>query len=248
MCEIYGDFAAVYDRLMYDVDYSKWADYLENIFSAQGLKPSLVLDLGCGTGSLCIELAGRGYEMIGVDSSAEMLDCARTKAEGAGRDVLLLNQDMREFELYGTVDVVLCMMDSINYLLEKRDVLKVFKLVRNYLNPGGIFIFDLNSAYKLETILGNNVFYDVGDETTYIWQNTYDKRSRKAEFDLTFFVRDGEQYRRYDEIHYERAYAADEIKGLLEKAGMHLLNQYDELSFVPPGGKSERIFFVAVKE
>jgi hypothetical protein len=148
---------------------------------------------------------------------------------------------MRVLAVFGVIPLAVAAVFAVCLAFAPRR----FRMTLVMLAAGALSV---TAIWKLETILGNNVFYDVGDETTYIWQNTYDKRSRKAEFDLTFFVRDDEQYRRYDEIHYERAYAADEIKGLLEKAGMHLLNQYDELSFVPPGGKSERIFFVAVKE
>jgi 2-polyprenyl-3-methyl-5-hydroxy-6-metoxy-1,4-benzoquinol methylase len=143
---------------MKDIDYSQWADYIEQIFRRNGVSPSLAADLGCGTGSFCMEMAKRGYEMIGIDLSAEMLSCARQKALEAGADILYLNQDMTEFELYGTVDAITCLMDSVNYVTYKSDLKRLFRLVNNYLNPGGLFVFDINSPYKIENILGTNVF------------------------------------------------------------------------------------------
>lgn len=244
---MYKNFAYVYDKLMYDVDYAAWADYIEEIFKKQGLKPELILDLGCGTGSLCMEMAKRGYDMIGIDLSEDMLSCARDKSSAAGLDILYLNQDMTEFELYGTVDAILCLMDSINYVTSKKDVKKVFKLVKNYLNPGGLFIFDINTEYKLENILGNNVFYDVGEDITYIWQNRYDRKSATCEFDLTFFVREEDTYRRYEELHLERAYPVEEIKRLIKESGLVLEGIYNDLSFKHRTAKSQRVFFLCRK-
>jgi len=247
---MYEGFAEIYDRLMYDVDYSSWADYLESIFHAYGCKPSLVLDLGCGTGKLCMEMAGRDYEMIGVDISVDMLSRAREEAEKRKLDILFLNQDMTDFELYGTVDAVFCMMDSINYVTRKKDLLRMFKLVKNYLNPQGIFIFDINTPYKLKNILGNNVFYEIDNDVAYIWQNSYNNRSRLCRFELTFFVRDENEdtYRRFDEVHYEKAYGIDELEDLIRQAGLEPVAVYDNLSFNAPNEKSERVFFVCINK
>jgi len=232
---------------MCDVDYSQWADYIEEIFKANNVKPVLVLDLGCGTGSFCTEMVKRGYDMIGVDLSLDMLSIASAKAQENGFNILYINQDMTEFELYGTVDAVVCLMDSINYITKKRDLRKLFKHVENYLNPGGLFIFDINSCYKIENVLADNVFYSVDDEITYIWENRYDKQKKLCTFDLTFFVREGDFYKRYDEIHYERAYSVNELKILIEDSNMEVISIYDGLSFLEPHKKSERIFFVCKK-
>ncbi|MGI6777811.1 MAG: class I SAM-dependent DNA methyltransferase [Acetivibrionales bacterium] len=245
---MYEGFAYIYDRLTRDIDYCRWADYIEEIFRINSQHPKLVLDMGCGTGTFCIEMAYRGYDMIGIDSSLDMLNCARQKTEKAGFDILYINQDMTGFELYGTVDAIVCLLDSFNYITRKSDLKKMLKLVRNYLNPDGLFIFDVNSLYKIRDILGNNVFFSVEDDITYIWDNKYKNDNSICEFDLTFFVKDGSNlYRRYDEIHRERAYSVEELTVLIGQSGMQLLNVYDDLSFLPPNDKSERIFFVCRK-
>jgi 2-polyprenyl-3-methyl-5-hydroxy-6-metoxy-1,4-benzoquinol methylase len=241
---MYTNFAYIYDQLMYDVNYKQWADYLERIFKRYSLDPHLVLDLGCGTGNLCVEMAQRGYEMIGVDLSEDMLSCAREKAGQTGSDILFLNQDMTDFELYGTVDAIVCLMDSLNYVTRKQDVQRLFKLVQNYLNPEGLFIFDINSSYKLKEVLGNNVFYEIGDEITYIWQNSYEERKKLCTFDLTFFIRKGSSYSRYDEVHHERAYSADELLQMAKKAGLEQLGIFHEFTCQNPDETSQRIFFV----
>ena len=229
---------------MYDIDYSKWADYIEEIFKINNHKPSLILDLGCGTGNFCIEMAKRGYEMIGVDMSQEMLSCAKLKSEEQGLNILYLNQDMTNFELYGTVDTIVCLLDSLNYILYKKDIKRMFKLVKNYLNPEGLFIFDVNTPYKFENVFGENVFYDISDEATYIWQNYYNRKSKVCEFELTFFVKDSKAYKKYDEVHYERSYNKSELKELVNASGLSLLNIYDDLKLSSPSKKSQRNFFV----
>ncbi|HOQ07712.1 MAG TPA: methyltransferase domain-containing protein [Clostridiales bacterium] len=247
MSAVYADFAFYYDRLMGDVDYSGWADYVTDIFRRHGLEPELAADLGCGTGSFCLEMAKRGFDMIGIDVSAEMLSIAKQKAVDANVDVLFLNQDMTSFELYGTVDAITCLVDSINYVTYKNDLKRMFRLVNNYLNPGGLFVFDINSPYKFENILSSNVFCETSDDVSYIWQNAYDRRSRLCRFDLTFFVKEGKLYRRFDETHYERNYDTGELERMLLDTGMTVLGIYDAFRFRKPGPKAERIFFVCRK-
>ena len=242
---MYKDFAFIYDFFTYDVNYKKWASYIEKIFKRYKLCPQLVLDLGCGTGSLTIEMWKKGYELIGIDLSQEMLNCANQKALEMDADILFLNQDMKSFELYGTVDAVICSMDSINYITKESDLLKVFKLVNNYLNPKGLFVFDINSFYKLSEVLSDNVFYEIGEEASYIWQNSFDKDKNICTFDLTFFIKENELYRRYDEIHKQRAYTKEQIIKLLEEAGLMFIDCFSELSFDNSDEKSERIFFIA---
>lgn len=246
---MYQDFAEVYDRLTQDIGYEKWADFLESAFLKFGEKPKLVLELGCGTGSLAIEMAKRGYDMIGLDLSVDMLSKAMEKSRDQGLDILFVNQNMRNFELYGTVDAVICMLDSINYITDKPDLKRVFELVHLYLNPGGLFIFDINSEYKLSQLLGQNVFYELADDICWIWHNTYDPSDRLATFELTFFARtQNGLYRRFEETHVERAYSDAEITEALGKANLALAGRFGDLSFNPPAPEEERIFYVARKE
>lgn len=244
---IYSNFAFYYDRLMKEVDYGKWADYIEELFKRNNLEPSMILDLGCGTGSFCTVMAERGYDMIGIDLSPEMLSCAKTKALEKKLDILYLNQDIAFFELYGTVDAIVCLMDSLNYITYKNDIKRVFNLVNNYLNPGGLFIFDLNSRYKLERILGDNVFYSNDNDVAYIWQNSFDKTKSISRFDLTFFVENGHVYKRFDEEHYERAYDEEEMRKMVRTSGLELCSVYHEFDFKAPLKSAERIFFICKK-
>lgn len=243
---MYNKFAYLYDELINDVDYGQWAEYYFKIFRRYGLSPTLGLDLGCGTGNMTLELSARGIDMTGVDASEDMLSVARRKSDN--EDILFLNQDMTSFELYGTVDFAVSSLDCINYITDKRELVKVFRLVNNYLNPGGLFIFDINTQHKLENVLGNNIFILENDKCFCSWQNEYDRRRKICDFYLTFFCKKGEGYSRFDEVHSERAYSIEEITLLLEKAGMKLLRVYDNLSFDSPESKSERVFFVAQEQ
>ncbi|NMB97563.1 MAG: class I SAM-dependent methyltransferase [Clostridiaceae bacterium] len=235
---------------MYDINYPAWADYIEKIFEKNNIKPKIIADLGCGTGSFCIEMCKRGYDMIGVDISEDMLSCALTKARKMDlpdEKLLLLNQDMTEFEFYGTVDAIVSLMDSVNYITNIKKLRKMFKLVWNYLNDNGLFIFDINSIYKFENILHKNTFHYIDDDITYIWQNNYKRKNKTCQFDITFFVKEEELFRRFDEIHYERAYSINELTSLASECSLEVINIYDFLTFNKPNSKSERIFFVLRK-
>ena len=242
---MYSGFAHVYDKLMADVPYDKWADYYHRIFDRFGCKTGLGLDLGCGTGSMTMELARRGTDMIGVDLSPDMLSVASEKAETEGLDILYLNQDMADFELYGTVDFVISSLDCVNYITDKNTLKRVFRLVNNYLDPGGLFIFDINTEYKLSTVLGENSFVGDGRDVFWAWQNYYDKRSRLCDFYLTFFEREGDMYHRFEETHTERAYSAAEITSMLEQAGLKVEAVFHDLTLQKPKENSQRLFFVA---
>ena len=236
--ESYTDFAYIYDKLI-GQDYEKWADYIEDIFAKNNLKPSLVLDLGCGTGSITNILAKRGYDMIGVDISPDMLNVARDKATEEGLDVLYLCQDIREFELYGTVDAIICTLDVLNYITDPDELKQVFRLVRNYLNPDGIFIFDINTEHKLKNILGNNTFITDEEGVFYSWENEYsDGLSTQY---LTFFAElDDGTYERFDEVHVQRAYTVEEFKNMLADAGMSFDAEYKVLTFEKPDALCEK--------
>lgn len=247
VCVIYNNFAYVYDELTRDIDYKKWADYVESLMKKHQVKGSMMLELGCGTGSFGIEMARRGYEMICLDLSTEMLDCANEKAQKEGLDILFLNQDMCNFELFGTVDVIVCLLDSFNYLTKATQIQKIFKLVQNYLNPNGLFIFDINTRYKFENILSDNLFYEIGDNVTYIWENEYNSKTKISRFDLTFFVRQDMLYERFDETHFERAYSHDEIMKYINNSDLKFIAVYNELKLTKPSEKSQRNFYVCKK-
>ena len=245
---MYQQFAEVYDEFMQDVPYSQWADYIEALWRHHGLQPHLVLDLACGTGSLTVELAKRGYDMIGADQSEDMLYQAREKAEEEEQEILFLEQDLREFELYGTVDSIVCTCDSLNYLLEDEDVQQVFKLADNYLDPGGLFIFDVNTEYKFRDVMGDRVQAETYETSAYIWQNYYYEDEKINEYQVTFFQQQGELYSREEEIHYEKAYSVDQLKSWLEKADLKVLGIYDAFTMEPAKPESERICFVAAEQ
>ena len=243
---MYVTLAQVYDRLMQDVDYTAIADRIEAVFRRYRCNPSLVLDLGCGTGSLALILAGRGYDMIGVDVNGDMLEQAASKARAQQRDVLLLMQDIRRFELYGTVGAIVATLDVLNHVTDKRGLRAVMRRVRNYLDPGGLFLFDLNAPYKLSTLLPAQPSYQVGEDVTWIWDSVYDKKRAICTFDLTFFVADEAGcHRREDELQEERAWTEAEIRQMLSDTGLELLAVYDGLSAKAPGPQAERLFFVA---
>lgn len=269
---MYQQFAHVYDAFMKTIPTNTWADYMETLWKKHDCSPSLVLDLACGTGSLTIEMARRGYDMIGADNSPDMLNQAREKMleEGMEEKVLFLMQDMREFELYGTVDSIICTCDSLNYLLEEEEVQTVFDLAENYLDVGGLLIFDVNTEYKYREILGDNVFADTTEEAAFIWQNQYYPDDRINEYNVTFFAKKEEEkpqgtarslmdklhlkrqvlpvedsYERFEEHHLQKAYDIQLIRTMLEKAHLKVEGVYDAFTLEEAGDTSERVTFVA---
>lgn len=241
---MYESFARVYDTFMDNVPYDQWAEDYGRIMKEHGIQDGIVLDLGCGTGSLTLRLAEKGYDMIGVDYSMDMLEIAREKSEG--KDILYLEQDMREFELYGTVGAVLCVCDSINYILEPEEVEEVFSLVDNYLDPQGLFIFDFNTDYKYREIIGERVIAEDRENMSFIWDNYYDEESRINEYALSIFVQEKDDlYRKYQELHYQRGYSLEEMKEYLEKAGLVFLSAEDGEEGGPVRPDSGRIRVIA---
>lgn len=247
--EGYEAIARVYDRLNAEIDYKKWADFFESCFEKYlGSKPELVLDLACGTGRMTRELAARGYDMIGVDGSEDMLSEAMYSNPSEG--ILYLLQDMRAFELYGTVGAVVCCLDSVNYLLSEDDLRATFDRVHNYLDPDGLFIFDVNSPYKFEKIYADNA-YVLEDESDgraiYCgWQNEYDAKSGICDFYLTLFEENEDgAYLRSDEHQQERCYTLGQISDALSRTGMELLGAFSDFSSTPIGDTDERWYIVA---
>lgn len=244
--EAYTSFARVYDTFMDNIPYQEWAEYIKGLLQTYEVESGLVLDLGCGTGNLTQILAHSGYDMIGIDNSEDMLEIAMEKKYETNLDILYLLQDMREFELYGTVKAVVSICDSLNYILSEEELVDVFKLVNNYLDPKGIFIFDLNTQYKYEQILGERVIAENREDCSFIWDNYYDKEERLNEYDLTLFIKEEEDlFRKYQESHYQKAYELDTIKALLLEAGMEFIVAYDAFTRQPPKEDSERIYVIA---
>lgn len=244
--EAYTGFAQVYDELMDNIPYEEWGAYLLGLLKEYGVNEGLVLDMGCGTGSITEYLGQAGYDMIGIDNSEDMLSIAMEKAAAKDLNILYLLQDMREFELYGTVAAAVSICDSMNYITEPEELLEVFRLVNNYLDPGGLFIFDLNTPYKYEELLADNVIAENRDDCAFIWENYYDEESRINEYDLSVFVEEEEDvFRRYREIHYQRSYPLEEVKELLLQAGMEFVAAYDAFTKDAPKEDSERIYVIA---
>lgn len=248
--DAYTGFAKVYDLFMEDVPYEQWGNYLKELLNEYGVKDGLVLDLGCGTGTMTEILAEAGYDMIGIDQSEEMLEAALEKKEQSGHDILYLCQDMREFELFGTVRAIVSLCDSMNYILEEdkfQDILA--SAARNYLDYGGLFIFDLNTEYKYRCILGEQTIAENREEGSFIWENYYDEEEMVNEYDLTLFIlEESGYYRKYEESHYQRAYTLDTIKTLVERAGLKLLHIYDAYTREPVREDSERVCVICQRE
>lgn len=244
--EAYTSFARVYDTFMDNIPYQEWAEYIKGLLQTYEVESGLVLDLGCGTGNLTQILAKSGYDMIGIDNSEDMLEIAMEKKYETNLDILYLLQDMREFELYGTVKAVVSICDSLNYILSEEELIDVFKLVNNYLDPKGIFIFDLNTKYKYEQILGERVIAENREDCSFIWDNYYDNEERLNEYDLTLFIKEEDDlFRKYQESHYQKAYELDTIRELLLEAGMEFIVAYDAFTRQPPKEDSERIYVIA---
>lgn len=244
--DAYTSFAQVYDIFMDNIPYEEWSEYIIGLLKEYNVDNGLVLDLGCGTGSLTEILAKKGYDMIGIDNAEEMLDIAMEKKFDSELDILYLLQDMREFELYGTVRAIISICDSMNYILEEDDLLQVFKLVNNYLDPSGVFIFDLNTIYKYEQLLGERVIAENRDECSFIWDNYYDRDTCINEYDLALFIKEEDDlYRKFEETHYQKAYDLKTIQNLIEKAGMEFVGAYDAFTKNPPKEDSERIYVIA---
>lgn len=246
----YDVMAPFYDRMNEEIDYARWADFVEAQFARYGkTKPELVLDLAAGTGSMTVELARRGYDMIAVDRSEDMLSAAADRIADAGlTGVLLLRQDMTSFELYGTVDAVVCCLDSVNHLTEDGDLEKCLALVHNYLNPDGLFLFDVNTPRKFETVYGQNDFIleDEDSGTVCCWRNAYDGESGLCDFDLTVFTRrrDG-TYSRTDTLQSERAFSREQLCCALAAAGFETLGVFSDHAFTLASEEDDRWYIAA---
>ena len=241
--DAYTGFAEVYDEFMEDVPYEKWRDLVVAELKKEGIADGLVLDLGCGTGTFTRMLAEAGYDMIGVDGSQEMLMEAREKT--ADRGILYLCQDMREFELYGTVRAIVSTCDTMNYLLTPEDFIRTLRLANNYLDPGGVFIFDLNTLYKFREVMGNTTIAESGEDASFIWDNYFDEETDRNEYDLTLFIRqENGLFARVSEVHEEQGYAPEQILEFIARSGMEYVRAFDAETGGEPHETSEKVFYV----
>ena len=246
----YDFLAGCYDQLTYDVGYADWADYIEKHFKKRGLPGSIVLDLACGTGSLTRELAQRGYEMIGVDLSPDMLaEAADKNRDVDGVQPIFLCQSMDKLDLYGTIDACVCCLDSVNYVTDPKKLRRAFERVHLFLMPGGLFLFDINTPAKLEGLDGQ-VFLDETEDTYCVWRAEYSKRRRVCSYFMDIFRLDEETglWERGEELHEEYAYTPQELEQFLRDAGFRDIRQYGKLKLRSPAEGEDRIFFVARKD
>ena len=241
----YSFFAKYYDELTQNVEYSRRADYFSALLLSCGFESGTVLDLACGTGSLTVELAKHGYDMIGVDASGDMLCRAQNKAFESGVSPMFLCQRMQELDLYGTVDAAVCSLDSINHLTDEEDVRRTFERLRLFVAPGGVFIFDVNTVYKHKNVLGDNAFVYEYPDVFCVWQNSFNGQDNTVDIELDFFEKSGETYKRRSENFSERAYEIDFLKSLLDTAGFDTEFVFDDMSRKPLKEDSQRAVIAA---
>ena len=249
MANAYDAFASAYDALNSDADYTAMADHIDKVFARSNIpRSSLVLDLGCGTGMLTRELDARGYDMTGVDSSEEMLGKAYENSAQSGK-ILYLCQDITEFELYGTVAAAVCTTDTLNHLTDDESVAKVFSLLHNYLDPGGIFIFDVNSEYKFSSVYGQNDYVLEDEGCLLTWQNDYDPENATADFYLTLFEEtDGGLWRRTDTEFSEKYHSPEKLTAMLAHCGFEVLSVTDSSTDGSISEKTQRLCFTAKRD
>ncbi|MEG1687555.1 MAG: class I SAM-dependent methyltransferase [Angelakisella sp.] len=244
-----ASFAAFYDSLIGEVDYAARADFFLKQVSCFKDRCELVLDLACGTGSLSVELAARGLEVIGVDASPDMLMQATAKPVGEGcRPILFLCQPMEQLDLYGTVDAAFCMQDSLNHLEGEGAVQQAFDRLKFFVEPGGIFIFDLNTPYKHRAVLGNNTFVYDTDQVYCVWQNFYHATGGAVDIELDFFERRGTSYHRSSESFREYSFDTPQVERMLLSAGFALLEVQGDYTGLPPCDKEERLVYIAKRK
>jgi len=244
----YNAFAGVYDRLMANVDYRVWADCFIRLLADRGIASGEVCDLACGTGNMTLAMAKKGYRMLGVDRSEEMLRIAQQKAMKMGEArIPFVCQDIRELTLPHPVDALVCANDGINYINDPGQAQKTFARIYTGLRPGGVFVFDVSTVYKLSLILGNRIMVHTQGDVNYIWENTWDADARLCRMDLTFFVKEGALWRRFCESHLQRGHEQDELIQWLWKAGFQDVQAGAAFSLRSPTGKEERLVFSAVR-
>ena len=243
----YTEFARIYDELMSNIPYVAWCEDVVKMLHEHGTSTGTICELGCGTGTMTELFAQKGYQMIGVDLSPDMLTYAVEKREKSGLDICYIMQDMCELSLHHPVDAMVSLCDSMNYLLEPEELTLAFSRVRQYLKPGGIFIFDMKTSYCFREVMGNRIWSEQTKDSDFYWDNYYDEAERINEYRLTIYREETEDglYRRYEEIHTQRAYERKEVVECLEQAGLTLSAIYGNRLGEELTEASERMYFVA---
>ena len=245
----YNNLASIYDRLMEDIDYQAWANYLYQLISKYKAPGKELIDLGCGTGSISLKLAQKGYNVLGIDYSEEMLSQADQKFRENNIVIPLYHQDIRQFVMDRNVDIVISTFDTLNYILDEKDIERTFKNVFEVLKKDALFIFDINTPYKLKEILGDNIFTYNTEEISYIWENDFDDKENICQMCLTFFILDQETglYERFEEFHEQKSYEIDYLIDILHKTGFKVLNVHGELNMEEPKEEDHKVFIIAKK-
>lgn len=244
----YNSFASVYDELTLNVDYKNRAEYVQSILNRYGITDGLLLDLACGTGSMAVELSKMGYEVIATDASPDMLMEAQNKAYDNEQSIMFLCQRMEETDLYGTVRAVVCALDSINHLPDYDTMAKTFDVLKNFVDDGGIMVFDVNTLYKHRNVLGNNTFVYDEKNVFCVWQNHLLQDERTVNINLDFFCKNGELYERFNENFNETAFTDEEIISAVESAGFRVLERLADMTENKPDDTTERIYYVIRRE
>lgn len=244
---MYEGFANVYDHMMNHIPYEEWFERLKSYLAEHGITSGTICELGCGTGVMTELFAGAGFQMIGVDQSADMLAIATTKKMKTGSYILYVEQKMENLELAEPVDAIISVCDSINYLLQEEALNAVFERVHKYLKPGGYLIFDMKTAYCYRNIIGNQTWVEQDEEVSYIWENYYYEDSDINEYMLTIFRKqqDSDLYERIEEAHYQKTYTIPALKILLNQNGLEVVDCFDETMQEKPTENSERVYIVA---
>lgn len=234
---------------MKDIPYKNWVNYIEQIFEKYNIRPNQILELGCGTGNISIPLAKKGYKVMGLDLSEDMLAVASQKAKEQNIEISFVQESMVEFSLHTKADVILAICDSLNYITDEQDLLEVFHRAYQHLEEEGFFIFDLNTLYKFSEVLAEHVFVEHLEGITYIWENYFDQDQNINEYHMTFFQRNKQgSYEKFEEYHEERGYSIEEVQVLLNYADFECMGIYDAFTFEQPRANSERIYVVAKKK
>lgn len=254
---MYGKIAGFYDKYTTDIDYKKIADYIEKLFKKFGLPQRsdggtvpMILDVACGTGSLTCILAERGYEMIGLDLSEEMLMEAESNSAAKGLDIMWLCQDMCEIDMYGTVSAIICITDGINHIVSDKALKKFFMKIKNFIDAGGIFIFDVLSEKYFESVVGTDMFFEDGDDGMCIWTSSYNKKTKLCKYNITFFElcdEENELYERFDDFVCEKAWSDEIITACSADAGFSAAGVFNGMTMKPADENTMRKFFVLRK-